>query len=128
MTTNSYSPPWRSPVRIRRLDKRSLLAWSSTILAAFAGLSGAIDQRWAILLFAFCAGMGVAFACRSATAACRCNATDGQPASTHAHSALQSIWQDIDRHRDLLHLLQERKPPADARLRPNGRERDDSQK
>ncbi|MCL1635948.1 hypothetical protein M2650_15095 [Luteimonas sp. SX5] len=135
MTTNFYSPPWPFSARIRRLDKGSLLAWSSTVLATLAGFSGAIDQSWAVPLVAFCAGMGVAFACRSAAASCRRNAMAGRQPSARAPSASQGIWQEIDHHRDLLHLLHEKTHSAArdtgstvARSGPIGRKRGHGQK
>lgn len=127
MTTNaSYSPLWRVESPVRRLRVSSILAWSGSALAAFAGFSGAVAQAWTLPLVAFCAGMGVAFTCHSVAVARRRSkartsvaASDLAPrSSTCEHLAGFGIWQEIDRNRDLLHLLQEKTRPQTSAARP----------
>ena len=127
MTTNaSYSPLWRVESPVRHPHTSSLLAWSSSALPAFAGFSGAVAQAWTLPLAAFCAGMGVAFTCHSVAVARRRSkartsvvASDLVPrSSTCEHLTRYGIWQEIDRNRDLLHLLLEKTRPQTSAARP----------
>lgn len=127
MTTNApYSSLWRVESPVRRLHTSSILAWSGSALAAFVGFSGAVAQSWAVPLAAFCGGMGIAFACRIVTDARSRSRTRRSAAMAPASRPLLrdrftggGIWQEIDRNRDLLHLLKEKtRPHADTALLP----------
>jgi len=112
MNTNSRLPPAQAAARVRRLAAWSMVAWSGTVLAAWTGLTGAVAGFWALAAAAFCAGAGIAFAYRHHKVPGSAAGSDpAPPPPARVPFIGLGVWQEIDRNRDLLHLLQQRARP-----------------
>jgi hypothetical protein len=116
MNTNSCLPPAQAAARVRRLAAWSMVAWSGMVLAAWVGLSGAVAGFWALAATAFCAGAGIAFAYRRYEVRASVAGSDPAPPPLARMPFIGlGVWQEIDRNRDLLHLLKEKtRPRADT--------------